>query len=43
MVAGPMASVPAVLRAISGIGLVALALGLLAQFLFVDAALGKGA
>jgi hypothetical protein len=35
-----MASVPAVLRATSGIGLVALALGLLAQFLFVDAALG---
>jgi hypothetical protein len=40
MMAGPMASVPAVLRATSGIGLVALALGLLAQFLFVDAALG---
>jgi hypothetical protein len=35
-----MASGPAVLRATSGIGLVALALGLLAQFLFVDAALG---
>jgi hypothetical protein len=40
MMAGPMGSVPAVLRATSGIGLVALALGLLAQFLFVDAALG---
>ena len=40
VMAGPMASAPAIIRATSGIGLVALALGLLAQFLFVDSALG---
>ena len=38
--AGPMDSAPAVVRASAGIGLVALASGLLAQFLFVDAAFG---
>ena len=38
--AGPMASAPAMLRATTGIGLVALAIGLLAQFLFVDVGLG---
>lgn len=38
--AGPMDSAPAMARAATGIGLVALAIGLLAQFLFVDAAFG---
>jgi hypothetical protein len=40
MMAGPMDSAPAMVRAATGIGLVALAIGLLAQFLFVDAAFG---
>lgn len=35
-----MVSAPAIFRAATGIGLVALAIGLLAQFLFVDAAFG---
>ncbi len=38
--AGPMVSAPAMARATTGIGLIAVAIGLLAQFLFVDAALG---
>ena len=38
--AGPMRSAPAIVRNATGIGLVALAAGLLAQFLFVDAAFG---
>jgi hypothetical protein len=38
--AGPMHSAPAIARTATGIGLVALATGLLAQYLFVDAALG---
>jgi hypothetical protein len=38
--AGPMHSAPAIARTSTGIGLVALATGLLAQYLFVDAALG---
>ncbi len=38
--AGPMRSAPAIVRSSTGISLVALAVGLLAQLLFVDAAFG---
>jgi len=38
--AGPMQSAPAMVRTATGIGLVALAIGLLAQLLFIDAGLG---
>jgi hypothetical protein len=38
--AEPMSSAPAMVRSATAIGLAALAIGLLAQFLFVDAALG---
>jgi hypothetical protein len=40
MMAGPMHSAPTIARTSMGIGLVALAAGLLAQYLFVDAAFG---
>ena len=38
--AGPMASAPAMLRTAAAIGLIALAIGLLTQYLFVDVAFG---
>ena len=38
--AGPMQSAPAIIRTTTGIGFVALAIGLLAQLLFIDAGLG---
>jgi len=40
MMAGPMQSAPAMVRTATGIGLVALAIGLLAQLLFIDAGVG---
>jgi hypothetical protein len=40
MMAAPTISAPAILRSSTGIGLVALAAGLLAQYLFIDAAFG---
>jgi hypothetical protein len=40
MMAGPMQSAPAMVRTATGIGLLALAIGLLAQLLFIDAGLG---